>query len=120
MPLPTSEVARSKKEPNPPRRTVSHPGLRVTWYATPNRGAMLPYVVVNGGVPAGARATWDRSLRLNPVTAGMLGLDEGAKSTSHRKPYVSVNRGITRHVSCAKAPRLCSRMGTLRCELTNE
>ena len=42
------------------------------------------------------------------VMAGMLGPleDDGAKSTSHRSPYVSVRRGVTRQVSCANRPRL--------------
>src|SRR6266481_6865455 len=32
--------------------------------------------------------------------------EDGAKSTSHRGPYVNVNRGTIRQVSCANIPKL--------------
>src|SRR5260370_22514077 len=71
---------------------------------------MFPYLVSYGGVPGVASAKFARLLRLYPVTAtkGGLLLVEGAKSTSHLKPYVIVSRGIIRQLSCAKAPRLFS------------
>ena len=57
------------------------------------RGAMFPYRVLNTGVPGGARARVDKSLKF--TTAGKLGplLVFGEKSISQRKPYVRVRRG---------------------------
>src|SRR5882724_3126186 len=78
------------------------------------RGATLPYVVRKGGVPAGASARWDRSLKLNPVTASKAGLEEGAKSRSHRRPYVTVKAGVALQVSCANIPRLWNKTAPLR------
>src|SRR5260370_28955010 len=77
---------------------------------------MLSYLVRNGGVPGTARAKFEMSLKLYPVTGGRLGqlIDEGEKSTSHLRPYVRVSRGTTRQVSCANTPRLWNNNVPLR------
>src|ERR1700738_4016728 len=88
----------------------------------PSRGARFAYRVLKGGVPAGAKARFDGLFKSNPVTAGRFGpvVVDGEKSTSQRSPYVSVNRGWIRHVSCANRPRLWRTNVVSRRELTSE
>src|SRR5271154_638496 len=86
----------------------------------PRRGATFPYVVLNGGVPWGASARFDKLFKLKPVTAARLGPlgEDGAKSTSHRKPNVAVNLVDIRQVSWAYAPRLWNSMFILTADCT--
>src|SRR6266403_1804380 len=75
------------------------------------RGAMLPYVVLYGCVPGGAKPRLDRFLRSYPVRARMLGpsREEGGGSISQRRPYVSVNLGRRCQVSWTYKPKFWKR-----------